>query len=304
MDALVSTKFIVAAIYLAGILYVHWRGAVRLPLLRQVFNHSSLLAPVNAPLYLFSAVPARPFLDRSQFPELDLLQRHWQEIRDEAIALRANGLLQAAQRNDDASFNSFFKEGWRRFYLRWYGRPLPSASALCPRTLALLAQLPRVRAAMFALLPAGAHLNPHRDPFAGSLRYHLGLVTPNDDGCRIVVDGQGYSWRDGQDVLFDETFVHHAHNMTAHDRLILFCDIERPLHPSWLMPLNRALGTVLGGATAAANCAGDSVGIVNRLYTGVHWLKQGAHRLKRRNRSLYKVLKVGLIAGLLYVIFA
>ncbi len=63
---------------------------------------------------------------------------------------------------------------------------------------------------MFTLLPAGAHLNPHRDPFAGSLRYHLGLVTPNADSCHIVVDGESYSWRDGEDVLFDETFVHSA----------------------------------------------------------------------------------------------
>jgi beta-hydroxylase len=34
---------------------------------------------------------------------------------------------------------------------------------------------------MFAMLPANGSLNPHRDPFAGSLRYHLGLITPNDE---------------------------------------------------------------------------------------------------------------------------
>ena len=43
---------------------------------------------------------------------------------------------------------------------------------------------------MFAVLPPGGKLGAHRDPFAGSLRYHLGLVTPNSDKCRILVDGQ------------------------------------------------------------------------------------------------------------------
>ncbi|MGT2494830.1 aspartyl/asparaginyl beta-hydroxylase domain-containing protein [Cupriavidus basilensis] len=31
--------------------------------------------------------------------------------------------------------------------------------------------------------------------FAGSLRYHLGLATPNDDRCFIEVDGERHSWR-------------------------------------------------------------------------------------------------------------
>ena len=36
---------------------------------------------------------------------------------------------------------------------------------------------------MFASLPPGATLVRHRDPYAGSLRYHIGLVTPNDPKC-------------------------------------------------------------------------------------------------------------------------
>ncbi|MCP6182937.1 aspartyl/asparaginyl beta-hydroxylase domain-containing protein, partial [Klebsiella pneumoniae] len=90
---------------------------------------------------------------------------------------------------------SFFKKGWKRFYLKWYDKPLPSAEALCPRTVELVSSIPNVKGAMFALLPGGSHLNPHRDPFAGSLRYHLGLSTPNSDACRIYVDGQEYAWR-------------------------------------------------------------------------------------------------------------
>jgi beta-hydroxylase len=65
---------------------------------------------------------------------------------------------------------------------------------------------------MFAELPPGAKLNLHRDPMQGSLRYHLAVLAPNDDRCMIEVDGQPYSWREGEGVIFDETFMHWAEN--------------------------------------------------------------------------------------------
>ena len=77
--------------------------------------------------------------------------------------------------------------------------------------------IPIVNGAMFALLPPGGELGTHRDPFAGSLRYHLGLVTPNSDDCHIFVDGETYYWRDGEAVMFDETYIHWAENKTDVD---------------------------------------------------------------------------------------
>ena len=175
----------------------------------------------------------------AKLPELAQLRDNWQVMRDEAVALLGEGKIRAATGHNDLGFNSFFKEGWKRFYLKWYGAPLPSAQALCPKTVALVESLPSVNAAMFALLPPGGKLNRHRDPFAGSLRYHLGLVTPNSDDCRIFIDGEPYSWRDGKDVLFDETFIHSAENKTDVTRIILFCDVERPLHTRWMAAFNR-----------------------------------------------------------------
>lgn len=180
-------------------------------------------------MYLFSSVPSKPYLDRSRFPELDELKNNWQTIREEALNLFDEGYIRAALNNNEAGFGSFFKKGWKRFYLTWYDGPLPSAQQLCPKTVELVSRIPNVKGAMFTLLPGGSHLNPHRDPFGGSLRYHLGLSTPNSDNCRIYVDGQPYAWRDGEDVMFDETFVHWVKNETEQTRVILFCDIERPL---------------------------------------------------------------------------
>ncbi|MEP7042881.1 MAG: aspartyl/asparaginyl beta-hydroxylase domain-containing protein [Dokdonella sp.] len=287
---------ILVLLYVASVLYVHLRGRARLKFGRQLVDHSGLFAPYNLLMYAFSAVKAAPILERPKFPHLDPLRDGWREIREEALHLFDEGYIRAAEKHNDASFGSFFKEGWKRFYLKWYGEPLPSAHALCPNTVALLDKIPSVKAAMFALLPPGSKLNPHRDPFAGSLRYHLGLITPNSDDCRIFVDGQLYAWRDGEDIVFDETFVHWAENRTDQTRVILFCDVERPLHTAPMRALNRFVSRVLGQATATQNLADEHVGAVNRLYALTHRVGELRKRFKRWSPLTYRLTRVVLIA--------
>src|SRR5699024_3819253 len=157
----------VLLVFVACVLLVHLRGRARLRFDRQLADHSALFAPYNLLMYAFSGVPARPILDRGGFPQLDSLRDHWQVIRDEALRLTDAGRIHAASEHHDVSFNSFFKQGWKRFYLKWYGEPLASAEALCPQTVALLKGIPDIKAAMFATLAPHSRLNPHRDPFAG-----------------------------------------------------------------------------------------------------------------------------------------
>jgi len=63
--------------------------------LRQFVNHSAFFAPYNALMYLFSGVPSKPYLDRSKFPELDVLKDNWQAIREEAMHLFDEGYIRA-----------------------------------------------------------------------------------------------------------------------------------------------------------------------------------------------------------------
>ena len=301
-------KWVVAAVLVGSALVLQLRGRERFGFLRQLFSHSTLLGPFNVLAFAFSRVPARAWIDRTRFPELDALRDEWRTIRDEALALNAPETVDARlAANFDLGFNSFFKTGWRRFYLSWYGNAVPSAERSCPRTVALLRGIPSVRGAMFAILPPGAYLNPHRDPFAGSLRYHLGLVTPNSPQCSITVDGENYFWRDGEDVMFDETFIHHARNDTGVERIILFCDVERPLHFAPMRWLNRMISRVIVSAGASGNAPGDPVGALNRLYGNVlqpvgRRIDAVARKLKQRNRTLFRVAKYALIASALLLI--
>ena len=298
-----APKFIVVYVFVAAALFVHFRGRVRHTLVKQLTHHSTIMAPYNALMYLFSAVPIKPFVEVERFPELRQLTDNWKTIRDEALKLFDEGHIRAAAGYTDLGFNSFFRRGWKRFYVKWYDEPLPSAKALCPKTVALVQSIPTVNAAMFALLPPGSKLGAHRDPFAGSLRYHLGLVTPNSDTCRIVVDGEPYFWRDGEPVMFDETFIHTAENRSDVTRIILFCDVERPLRFAPMRWLNHLMEMTVIRASQTENAPGDRVGVLNHVFNGAYRVRRIGKWIKKKSRFAHYTLKWVLLGGLLYLIF-
>ncbi|ASL88241.1 aspartyl beta-hydroxylase [Serratia marcescens] len=296
-------KYIILILLILCVVYVHYRGRVRYNVWRQLSDHSTFTAPLNVFMYLFSRVPTTPYLKPEQFPELAVLRENWETIRDEGQKLMEIQQIKASDQFNDAGFNSFFKTGWKRFYLKWYEDSHPSAMTLCPQTTELLRSLPSVKAAMFAELPDGSRLPRHRDPYAGSLRYHLGLITPNDDRCFIEVDGERYSWRDGEGVMFDETYLHYAENQSGQNRLILFCDIERPMRYRWAQVVNHWLGRNLMSAATAPNEDGDRTGGVNKMFKYIYAIRRVGKRLKAWNRTGYYIIKWILFGGIAAAIF-
>jgi len=296
-------RHIIFFIFIASAVYVYFRGKVRFGLVRSLTDYQVLLAPVNALLYLFSKVKPGAFIPVSQFPEMQPIQDNWEMIRQEALSLQEGGSIAAATGYNDIGFNSFCRTGWKRFHLFRYSKDVPSAQAGCPKTVALLKSIPSVKAAMFASLPPGATLVRHRDPYAGSLRYHIGLSTPNDPKCFIDVDGERYFWKDGEAVIFDETYIHFAANETDKQRIILFCDVERPVHTQVVTLFNRWFGRHVMSAASSQNVEGEKVGFVNILFTYFYHLRAQAKKLKAKHRSIYYVGKWVLILGILWAIF-
>jgi len=248
-------------------------------------------------------VPNQPYIDTQHFKDLKVLDENWEMIRDEAKALYAQGGIKASSTYNDLGFNSFFKTGWKRFYLKWYDSAHPSAAELCPKTTALLKTLPTIKAAMFTELAPHSRLVRHRDPYAGSLRYHLGLITPNDDRCFIDVDGQIYSWRDGESVVFDETYIHYAENGTDENRIIFFADVERPLKTRLMEKFNHWFGKNVMTAASSPNETGDQTGGLNKAFGYVYQIRLKAKALKAKNRKLYYFLKWFLMLGIFFLIF-
>jgi beta-hydroxylase len=254
-------------------------------------------------MYAFSGVENKPYIKSSNFPELSLLKDNWQIIRDEALQLEREELIKGSDKYNDMGFNSFFRRGWKRFYLKWYDDFHPSAKKYCPQTIELIKSIPQVKAAMFAVLPAGSELLMHRDPYAGSLRYHLGLITPNSEQCHIVVDGQSYAWKDGEDVIFDETYIHYAENKTDIDRIILFCDIQRPVKTMFARGWNKFFGWFIMAAAVSPNMGEDKTGNINKAFRYVYSIRLLGKRIKAYNRNLYYAVKYVLMLGILYLIF-
>ncbi len=290
-------------IFVVSSIYIHHRGKVRHSFRRQLTSHTNLTAPYNVFTYLFSKVPDTPYIDKSQFKSAKVFDEHWETIREEAIALYTAEQITQSDSLDDLAFNSFFRTGWGRFYLKWYDDFLPSALEHCPKTIELIKSMPDINAAMFASLPPGAKLVPHRDPFAGSLRYHLGLMTPNSEDCYINVDGENYYWKDGESVMFDETYIHTAENKTDQPRVILFCDINRPLRYQWANTINRFVCKTIVKASSSKNEVGEKVGALNVFFGQLYKIRTLGRWLKKWNRKFYYFVKYTVYFGIIYLIF-
>ncbi len=78
--------------------------------------------------------------------------------------------------------------------------------------------------------------------------------------------GLYYSWREGEDLLFDETYLRYAENTTSDDRIILFCDVERPLRMRAMAAVNRWVSRNIINESTTQNEAGERVGWLNRAF--------------------------------------
>jgi beta-hydroxylase len=293
----------IGVVYILTVLYIHFRGKVRLPLRRQLLDHSTFLAPVNAFMFLFSKAPRTPCIALADLPELAPLQRNWRAIRAEAERLQAYRMAGTAVDIDDANLGAFLEKGWNYFFLKWYDATPPSARQLCPQTFALLQSIPSIKVATFAELPAGAVLGRHRDPFAGLLRYHLGIATPGASLCFIEVDGQRHIWRDGQALVFDETYVHWAMNGCASERIVLLCDIERPMRYRWAQAVSHVLGRTLMTVTNAPKDAGEQAGLAGALSRVLYHMGHYRRRFRSWSRAAYHLAAFAAVAGIAALIF-
>ncbi len=188
------------------------------------------MAPYNALMYFFSAIPNRPFVDVDRFPELKPLADNWQMIaRRGAAALRRrpHPRRREVQRPRlqfvlPARLEALLRQVVRRAAAFGAGAVPEDRGAGRSRSRRSTAQCSQCcrRAATWASTAIRTRVR---------CAITSGSSTPNSEDCRIFVDGEAYHWRDGEAVMFDETYIHWAENKTDTMRVILFCDVERPL---------------------------------------------------------------------------
>jgi ornithine lipid ester-linked acyl 2-hydroxylase len=205
--------------------------------------------------------------DSATFPWVLDLERDWRAIRDEVdrILVRKTDLPNVQDLTPDAAALSH-DVGWKIFPLIAYGiRSQPNID-LCPQAWRAVQNIPGLRTAMFSILDPGKRIPPHRGPYNGVLRLHLGLLVPEPhERLGIRVGGEERHWQEGHVLIFDDAYEHEAWNETGQVRVVLFVDFEKPLR----FPAN----------------------VVNRLLLGLApftpFLRDGEHNLRQWERRFH-----------------
>ncbi|CAI0724365.1 Aspartyl/Asparaginyl beta-hydroxylase [Serratia entomophila] len=194
-------------------------------------------------------IQGSPVLDcAALFPDAQRFTAHWRQIRDEALAV-AHDLHNIPRfheiMSEQASISANDARDWRMFIMQAYGQPIPRNLARCPTLAGIIAASPDVLSASLSFLAPGKQVPAHRGPFRGILRGYLVLDMPKrEDGSPaavLKVDGREYRLREGEFMLWDDTFEHEVWNDSEQVRTVLLLDVRRRDLPGGLRLLSRAI---------------------------------------------------------------
>jgi aspartyl/asparaginyl beta-hydroxylase (cupin superfamily) len=151
-----------------------------------------------------------------QYPFLQPLSSHWQQIRDEYLHI-ANHVSEWPE--------TYLHNGlWDIFGLFFNGQKL-AGQAMCPVTSALINEIPGLYLAGFSIMRPGCLITPHTGFTDTVWRTHLGLICP--EGAWIVVGEERFGWEEGKLLVFDDCIPHYAANQTDADRVVLIVDFRK-----------------------------------------------------------------------------
>ncbi|MFN4260109.1 MAG: aspartyl/asparaginyl beta-hydroxylase domain-containing protein [Gemmataceae bacterium] len=190
---------------------------------------------VNGVLWPFAGGSKRPaFFDiTTTFPELNEITQNYLVIREEfEKVMNKQPRFQRYQDVDpgEAKITGLNPEkNWSVFMLYLLGHKPEVNRVHCPKTCAILDRIPNVIQAFFSILDPGKSIPEHEGPYLGYLRYHLGLRVPRDNPPKIIVNGQEYTWKAGEGVLFDDSHPHRVVNHSKETRAVLIVDVLRPM---------------------------------------------------------------------------
>jgi aspartyl/asparaginyl beta-hydroxylase (cupin superfamily) len=177
----------------------------------------------------FSQVPTDPFVATDRFPWVKELESATGDIVRELKAVQRTTEIPTFQTISPEQKEITQDDRWKTFFLYGLGNRNAENCARCPATEAAVRRIPGMKTAMFSILSPGKKIPPHRGPYNGILRYHLGLMVPEPGRCAIRVGHETRTWAVGSSLIFDDTYEHEVTNESVYERVVLFVDIARPL---------------------------------------------------------------------------
>jgi aspartyl/asparaginyl beta-hydroxylase (cupin superfamily) len=191
---------------------------------------------IGNPVYdLFTGGSRRPvFFDIDEtMPELRAVDAAYEDIREELERLlpQQDRMPRYHELDTDLIYSSgryHRDKRWNVFMLYCY-KSLPEENRrLCPKTCAALDKIPYINQAFFSILDPGKAIPAHTGPSRAYLRYHLGLRVPKTRPPSIRIKDQLYTWKEGESLLFDDSWDHEIYNESDGVRAVLIIDVMRP----------------------------------------------------------------------------
>ena len=186
------------------------------------------------------------------FPDAWKFVSAWREIRDEAI--RAAERLATIPRfheimREQTAISENDGRDWRMLILKAYGIENTINIAKCPVLASIVAAAPDVLSASISFLAPGKHIPAHRGPFRGVLRFYLALSMPKAanglPGAVLKIAGCEFRLRDGEYLLWDDTYIHEAWNNGDGLRMVLLLDVRRRSMPLDMEIFSRVLMAIV-----------------------------------------------------------
>ena len=171
------------------------------------------------------------FYDNAAFPWAAGVEREWRAIGGELDRLLAR--KDELPNVQDLAIDTAAiapDSGWKIFVLVAYGIRSKPNIELCRETWRILRKIPGLKTAMFSVFEPGTRLPPHRGPYNGVLRLHLGLLVPEPRASQgIRIGPELRRWREGSALIFDDAYEHEAWNESSQPRVVLLVDFVKPL---------------------------------------------------------------------------
>lgn len=167
-------------------------------------------------------------------PELRAIDRAFPAIQAEADRIIA--AREALPRYHELDTDLIWASGrhererrWNVFMLYCYGVRPEENRRHCPATCAAVAGIPGLSQAFLSILDPGKSIPAHEGPTRAYLRYHLALRVPDRDPPRIRIRDLWYTWKEGESLLFDDSWNHEIVNRASTPRCVLIVDFLRPM---------------------------------------------------------------------------
>ena len=191
-------------------------------------------------LFYIPDLPQKPYYEKKEFNWTDSISQNSSIIIDElntalddnAVKKQLRPYLAKEFHTPESLANLAGSKEWSALDLFRDGKQNSVTKPLFKKTLELISSIPTYSLdetpfeVFFSLLKPGQEISPHYGQSNHSLTVHLALEIPPD--CFLEVAGEQRKWEKGELIIFDDSYLHSAHNQSDEIRIVLIFSVWHP----------------------------------------------------------------------------